>query len=186
MAISPIATFDGSTIVRRRSVKPVFNRSHPRCTYGPTSSRNCFTVGGALLVSRWRGFARRDQQLFRHSILAGIGSAVRVSTPCLITVVTLYATAASAEPVKRSHLTVAEFACESTSVLEVRLTSQVAHVRIDGRQFALERRASSLGAKYSSRQGTLIVDGSFASFVTSGALSGRRCWTPDNLAVYVP
>lgn len=102
----------------------------------------------------------------------------------IVILVALCATPVAAKPVKQ--VTVAEFACQSSSTLEVRLTSRFAQVRIDGRQFLLERRVSSLGAKYSSRMATLIVDGSFATFVAGSARPGSRCWTADDLAVYVP
>lgn len=106
--------------------------------------------------------------------------------PCLVIVAALSVTPVAAKTVTMKHETVAEFACQSSSVLKVRLTSRLAQVSIDGRQYSLQRRPSSIGARYSSRQGTLIVDGSFATFVVAGARSGSRCWTANDLVVFVP
>jgi membrane-bound inhibitor of C-type lysozyme len=134
----------------------------------------------------WRRVARRDRQLLRHPIITEVASAMKIWPPSFVMVAALCATPAAAKPVEMKRETVAEFACQSSSILRVRLTSRLAQVSIDGRQYSLQRRPSSLGARYSSRQGTLIVDGSFATFVAAGTRSGSRCWTADDLAVYVP
>jgi membrane-bound inhibitor of C-type lysozyme len=100
-------------------------------------------------------------------------------------VAALCATPAAGKTVTMKQGTLVEFACQSSSTLKVRLTPSLAQVSIDGRQYSLQRRPSSLGARYSSRQATLIVDGSFASFVAAGGRSGSRCWTSDDVAVHV-
>lgn len=69
------------------------------------------------------------------------------------------APACGAAPVSIYH-------CDGARSFSVRLTASSAKVSLEGTQFTLPRRASSIGQKYASADGPLILDGDFAAFVT--------------------
>ena len=89
---------------------------------------------------------------FMASVLAGIGTA-------------------QAHPV----LIVVRYACPASQELTVMRDSQKAHVSLAGRTYDLERRRSSIGAKYLSSEAALIIDGPSAVFVGPDNLDLGTC-----------
>lgn len=53
----------------------------------------------------------------------------------------------------------------------------MAHVRIAGQSFDLQRERSSIGDKYLSREAALIIDGASAVFIAPGFLNLGTCVT---------
>lgn len=67
------------------------------------------------------------------------------------------------------------YACSAAPDLIVQRDRSTAHVTFDGRTYDLQRRPSSIGAKYLSQNAALIVDGGSATFVSEHRLDLGTC-----------
>lgn len=77
----------------------------------------------------------------------------------------------------------AHFECLGGESFDVRLVSGTALVQMAGREYVLYGRStSSLGRKFSAPGAALIVDGTYAAFVTDHAINLEECRSAEPLA----
>jgi Membrane-bound lysozyme-inhibitor of c-type lysozyme len=68
-----------------------------------------------------------------------------------------------------------DFRCRDGSELTVHYHQQTATVLVGGHSYALWRKPSNIGERFSSSRATLIIDGDFAAFVADDLHQLRGC-----------
>ena len=69
----------------------------------------------------------------------------------------------------------ANYKCNDGRMLHVKYNADRAEVVVDGHAYALSRKASRLGTRFTSQSATLIIDGTFAAFVADDLYDLNGC-----------